>query len=92
VSENPSTIPLVNTLHERSAWYVAGTEGQPVAILLTLEEYDHYLDLLADEADSQDEELTTRLAQAAAQPGSAERISFRDYLRQRETTYAQVSG
>jgi len=28
--------------------------GHPVAVLLTLKEYEHYLDLLDDEADSQD--------------------------------------
>ena len=27
-------------LHEQGVRYVVGTEGQPVAVLLTLEEYD----------------------------------------------------
>ena len=89
MSENPSDA-LVHTLRERGARYVVGTEGHPVAILLTLEEYDHYLDLLDDEADSQDTELAARLAQAAVQPAGEERQSFRDYLHQRETPRAQV--
>jgi len=67
MSENPSD-NLVHTLRELGARYVVGTEGHPVAVLLTLEEYDHYLDLLDDEADSQDNELAARLAQAAARP------------------------
>jgi len=75
---------LVHTLREHGARYVIGTEGHPVAVLLTLEEYDHYLDLLDDEADSQDDELAARLAQAAVRPTREERQSFRDYLRQRQ--------
>jgi len=81
---------LAHTLRERGAQYVVGTMGQPVAILLTLEEYDHYLDLLDDEASSQDAELAARLAQAADQPTGEDRQSFRDYLRQREATHAKV--
>ena len=83
MSENQSDV-LVHTLRECGARYVVGTEGHPVAILLTLEEYDHYLDLLDDEADSQDAELEVRLAQAAVRPTHPthnERQSFRDYLR-----------
>ena len=75
MSENPSD-PLAHTLRERGARYVVGTEGHPVAVLLTLEEYDHYLDLLDDEADSQDEELAERLEQAAARPSDGERESL----------------
>jgi PHD/YefM family antitoxin component YafN of YafNO toxin-antitoxin module len=89
MSENLSE-DLVHTLRERGARYVIGTEGHPVAVLLTLKEYDHYLDLLDDEADSQDDELAARLAQAAAQPTREERQSFRDYLRQREASRAEV--
>jgi PHD/YefM family antitoxin component YafN of YafNO toxin-antitoxin module len=89
MSENPSE-DLVHTLRDRGARYVVGTEGHPVAVLLTLKEYDHYLDLLDDEADSQDDELAARLAQAAAQPTHGERQSFRDYLQQRETSRAEV--
>jgi len=91
VSENQSDA-LVHTLRERGARYVVGTEGRPVAVLLTLEEYDHYLDLLDDEADSQDAELAARLAQAAAHPTSEERQPFRDYLRQRKTSRAEVQS
>ena len=92
MSENPSD-NLVHTLRELDARYVVGTQGYPVAVLLTLEEYDHYLDLLDDEADSQDDELAVRLAQAAAGlPNNEKRPSFRDYLRQREASRAHVSG
>ena len=62
---------------------MVGAEGRPIAVLLTLEEYGHYLDVLDDEGDSQYAELAARLGQAAARsPG--ERQSFRDYLRRRE--------
>jgi PHD/YefM family antitoxin component YafN of YafNO toxin-antitoxin module len=91
MSENLSD-DLVHTLREHGARYVIGTKGQPVAVLLTLEEYDHYLDLVDDEADSQDEELAARLVQAAARPTREERQSFRDYLRQREASSAEVQG
>jgi hypothetical protein len=83
-----STNDLVHTLREHSARYVVDTRGQALAVLLTLEEYDHYLDLLDDEADSQDAELVARLNQAAARPTSGERQAFRDYLRQREASHA----
>ena len=91
MSEDPSD-HLVRTLRERGARYVVGTEGHPVAVLLTLEEYEHYLDLLDDEADSQDAELAARLAQAAVRPTRKERQSFRDYLRQRKASRAEVQG
>jgi PHD/YefM family antitoxin component YafN of YafNO toxin-antitoxin module len=83
---------FVQTLRERGAHYVVGTEGRPVAVLLALEEYEHYLDLLDDEADSQDAELTTRLAQAATRPPDEERQSFRDYLSQRQGPHAGIPG
>jgi len=73
---------LLHTLRERGAHYVVDTQGQPVAVLLTLEDYDHYLDLLDDEADSQDEELARRLEQAASAPTGGQRPTFRDYLAQ----------
>lgn len=91
MSENLSG-DLVHTLRERGARYVVGTEGRPVAILLTLEEYDHYLDLVDDEADSQDTELAACLTQAATRPTHEERQSFRDYLRQREMSRAKVQS
>jgi PHD/YefM family antitoxin component YafN of YafNO toxin-antitoxin module len=84
---------LVHTLRERGARYVVDTQGQAIAVLLTLEEYEHYLDLLDDEADSQDAELAARLAQAADQPTGGERQAFRDYVRQREASHAdEVQG
>ena len=55
-------------LREQAARYVVGASGQPVAVLLTLEEYDRYLDLLDDQADSHDPKLAARLARAAARP------------------------
>lgn len=81
---------LACTLREQAAHYV--TQGQPVAVLLTLEEYEHYLDLLDDEADSQNEALAARLIQASARPTRKERLSFPDYLRQHETSHAEVQG
>jgi hypothetical protein len=57
-----------------------------------MKEYEHYLDLLDDEADSRDKELSKRLGRAAAQPASKRRQSFRDYLRKRETSHAEVQG
>ena len=71
-------------LHERDARYVVDTQGQPIAVLLTMAEYEHYLDLLDDETDSQDHELAKRLTQAATQPTGGERLDFHDYLRQRK--------
>ena len=47
------------------------------------EEYEHYLDMLDDDADSQDQELATRLGRAATPAPEGERESFRDYLHQR---------
>jgi PHD/YefM family antitoxin component YafN of YafNO toxin-antitoxin module len=83
---------IVHALQEQSVRYVTGAKGQPVAVLLTLEEYDHYLDLLDDEADSQDPRLAARLAQAAAQPTDEERQSFREYLRQRRSSRSDVQS
>lgn len=78
-------------LREQGAHYVVGAEGQPVAVLLTLEEYDRYLDLLDDEADSQDAELAARLAQASARPPRQKRLAIRDYLHRREASRGPVS-
>jgi len=89
MSEKPPYDP-VHMIREHGARYVVGAEGRPVAVLLTLEEYEHYLDLLDDEAESQDDELSTRLAQAAARPARKKRQAFRDYLHQRETSHAKV--
>ena len=91
MSENPFD-DLAHALRERGAHYIVGAEGQPVAILLTLEEYEHYLDLLDDEADSQDVELAARLAQATVRPTGEARTSFRNYLTQRQKPHAEVSS
>jgi PHD/YefM family antitoxin component YafN of YafNO toxin-antitoxin module len=77
---------LVHTLRERGAHYVVDTQGQPIAVLLTLDEYEHYRDLLDDETDSQGEELAARLEQAAARPTGNERTPIRDYLAERESS------
>lgn len=81
---NDPSDDLIRSLRERGGCYVVGAQDQPVAVLLTLEEYEHYLDLLDDEADSQDKDLATRLEQAATQPTGGERQSFQDYLQQRQ--------
>ena len=87
MSPNPSD-DLINTLRERGAHYIVDTQGQPVAVLLTLEEYEHYLDLLDDETDSQDNEPAARLEQAA-QPTRGEWVSFQAYLHQRTASHDQ---
>jgi PHD/YefM family antitoxin component YafN of YafNO toxin-antitoxin module len=87
-----SSDDFVHTLREQGARYVVGADGRPVAVLLTLEEYEHYLDLLDDEEDSQDAELAARLLQAGSQPTREERQSFRDYLRQRQASDAELQG
>ena len=81
----------VRALREQNARYVVGAGGQPVAVLLTLEEYDRYLDLLDDEADSQDAELAARLVQASARPARSKRQPFRDYMHRREAARGPVS-
>ena len=81
---------LEQALRERGTRYVVGAQGQPVAVLLSIDEYEHYLDLLEDEADSQDGKVALRLAQAATRNSSSERQSFRDYLRDRETPDAPI--
>ena len=91
MSDNSSD-DLVHEIREQGARYVVGAEGNPVAVLLTLKEYEHYLDLLDDEADSRDNELSGRLDRAAVRPVRKKRQSFREYLRQRETSHAEVQG
>ena len=81
----------VRALREQGARYVVGTGGQPVAVLLTLEEYNRYLDLLDDEADSRDAKLAQRLAQAATRPARPKRPSFRDYMHRREAGRGPIS-
>ena len=82
MSERPSD-ELTSALRKRGVHDVVAMGGQPVGVLLALDEYEHYLDLLEDEADSQDPELARRLVQAASQSVGEERIDFRAYLRQR---------
>jgi len=84
--------PTRRTLREPTAQYVVGAQGRPVAVLLTLEEYSHYLDLLDDEADSRDAQLTARLDLASKRPARKQRVPFRDYVRQREAARGQVQG
>jgi len=83
---------LEQTLREHRARYIVGSQGEPVAVLLTLDEYEHYLDLLDDEADSQDKAMAARFAEAATRPADGVRTSFRDYLRQREARDAPVQS
>jgi len=78
-------------LREQGVQYVVDTAGQPVAVLLAVEEYEHYLDLMEDEADSQDAELAQRLT-AAAQSSRGERLSFREYMAGREAMNDGVQG
>jgi PHD/YefM family antitoxin component YafN of YafNO toxin-antitoxin module len=87
-TENTSN-NIDHMLRERGARYVTSAEGQPVAVLLSLEEYEHYLDLLDDEADSQDAELAARLTEAASRP-TEERLSFQNYLQQRDARAKEV--
>jgi len=79
---------IASTLREQGGRYVVDAQSCPVAVLLTLKEYAHYLDLLDDEADSQDTELAARLEEAATRPAGDERQTLRDYLRQRQTPHA----
>ncbi len=77
-----------SALLEQEARYVVNAQGQPVAVLLTLEEYEHYLDLLEDEADSADEEILARLNEAAS-PSRRHRLPFKEYLSQRKDVKVQ---
>jgi PHD/YefM family antitoxin component YafN of YafNO toxin-antitoxin module len=80
---------MARALREQGGRYVVDAQNHPVAVLLTLEEYEHYLDLLDDEADSQDDDLATRLTQAAAATGDR-RTSLRAYLHRRPSNHADV--
>ncbi len=90
MSEEPDDVTRV--LREQATRYVIGAKGQPIAVLLTMEEYEHYLDLLEDEADSQDRGLAARLDAAAAQPARTRRPGFRDYLHQRQAPDGDVQS
>ena len=91
MSKDP-TDNLPRTVRETGAQYVVNGDGQRVAVLLPIQEYEHYLDLLDDEADSQDAELGARLAQASSQPTGGERQPFRDYLHQRGVDDARLQS
>jgi len=87
---NQQTNTLSHILRERGVQYVVDAEQRLVAVLLPMEEYEHYLDMLEDEMDSEDEELAAKLAQAAERPEDEDRLTFREHLHQRQATYAQV--
>lgn len=86
----PETIS--KTLREQGGRYVVDSQNRPVAVLLSLEEYEHYLDLLDDEEDSQDEDLQARLALAAEPSDEAPRLSLHEYLHQRPPADAPIQG
>jgi PHD/YefM family antitoxin component YafN of YafNO toxin-antitoxin module len=91
MSKDP-TDNLPRTVRETGTQYIVNREGQRIAVLLPIQEYEHYLDLLDDEADSQDVELAARLARASSQPTAGERQPFRDYLRQRGADDARLQS
>ena len=77
-------------LRESNVRYVVDTQGEPIGVLLTIEEYETYLDLLDDKDDRHDDDLASRLEQAATRPADGERQTFRDYLTQRKASDGQV--
>jgi hypothetical protein len=83
---------MARTLREQGGRYVVDAQSRPVAVLLTLEEYAHYLDLLDDQEDSQDKDLSGRLALAAVPQTGAARRSLGEYLRQRPPADASLQG
>ena len=90
--DEPTPKTVTAALREQGGRYVVDAQSRPVAVLLTLEEYDHYRDLMDDEADSLDEDLQARLALAANPQSYSERTSLDDYLRQRPPSDASVPG
>ena len=78
-------------LRESSPRYVVDASGEPIAVLLSIDEYEHYLDLLDDEEDSADREIIARLQQAASQ-GENEGIDFQQYLDKRKEGDAGLSS
>ncbi len=83
MNENPPDA-LGRTLRQRDTRYVVGIEGHSVAVILTLEEYYHYLSLLDDDADSQNDKLAARLIHAATQSAREQGQPLQDRLHQRE--------
>ena len=62
MNDKPSDITQV--LRERGARYVVDAEQQPTEVLLSLQEYEHYLELLEREAaHPTDEDITDQLNQ-----------------------------
>ncbi len=76
---------------ETSQRYVIDASGEPVAVLLSIDDYEHYLDLLDDEEDSADPEIKERLQQAALQ-GEKDGIDFQKYLAKRTVVDAGLSS
>ena len=73
---------ITKALREVGPRYIADSQQRLLGFLLTPEEYEDYLEMLADRTDSQDDDLARRLTQAAVAP-AAERPMLRDYLRRR---------
>jgi len=69
--------------HSDGARYIVGIEGYPGAVILTVEEYNHYLDLLGGEMINQAAILTARLMQTAAQFVREDQQSVGEQLLQR---------
>ena len=75
MSKDP-TDNLPRTVRETGAQYVVNADGQRIAVLLPIQEYEHYLDLLDDEADSQDRVQGPAIFEAEKRwHGGAERAS-----------------
>ena len=78
-------------LREAGSRYIVDSHQRPVGFLLTPEEYEDYLEMLEDRADSQDADLAQRLTQAAAAP-TVERPTLCDYLRHRPPADATLQS
>lgn len=83
---------IIKAVCERGGQYVVDAQQRLVGVLISWEEYEHYLDLLDDEEDSQDGELAERLTRAASSSAPGERPSLRDYLEHRPPTHADLQG
>ncbi len=82
---------ITKALREVGPRYIMDSQQRLVGFLLTPEEYEDYLEMLEDRADSQDADLARRLTQAAVTP-TAERPTLRDYLRRRPPADATVQS
>jgi PHD/YefM family antitoxin component YafN of YafNO toxin-antitoxin module len=65
---NDQTDKLPRAVRETGAQYVVDTEGQHVAVLLPIKEYEHYLELLKREASKQNAKPAAPSAQDDSQP------------------------